>query len=131
MLAGSQVFAVEGVGFSGGGETCILADGPGAAGVHGGFRAAHVGGEAGQGVGVLQVLGVGGGVEGFDVDAFGCLPDQVIGGFALALFGGHLFPVSQRRLFDLVCHNYLKMQDSVMCPDGHRALAPGPESYGL
>jgi hypothetical protein len=54
--AGGQRLAVEGVGFFGGGEAGVLADGPGAHRVHGGLRAADEGLETGQRVGVRQVL---------------------------------------------------------------------------
>ena len=60
LLPGGEGLAVEGVGFLGGREAGILADGPGPAGIHGGARAAGEGREAGQAVQVfdaLQVLG--------------------------------------------------------------------------
>ena len=53
-LAGGQVLAVEGVGFLGGRKAGVLADRPGAAGIHRGFRAAHEGRKAGQVVQMLQ-----------------------------------------------------------------------------
>ena len=76
--ARSQGLAVEGVGFFGGGETGVLADGPGAHCIHGGLRAAQEGLEAGQRVGVRQVFGVCRGVERFDGDAIGSDPVQRI-----------------------------------------------------
>jgi hypothetical protein len=58
LLAGGQVAPVKGVGLFGRGETGILANGPGAPGIHGGHGTADIGGETGQGVDVLHALQV-------------------------------------------------------------------------
>ncbi len=46
LLAGGEVAAIEGVRFLGGGETGVLADRPGAAGIHAGTHAAGERGKA-------------------------------------------------------------------------------------
>ena len=53
LLSGGEVAAVESVGFLGGGEAGVLANGPRLQGVHGGVRPAQEGRDAG---GVVQVL---------------------------------------------------------------------------
>ncbi len=68
LLPGGEVLPVEGIRFPGGGETGVLADRPGPAGVHRGNRTADVGGKAGEGVYVLHPLEVLGRVKGLDQD---------------------------------------------------------------
>ena len=90
--AGGQGLAVEGVGFFGGGEAGVLADGPGPHRVHGGLRAPGVGSEARQGVGVGQALQVGRGVQGLDDQALRRGPVQRRHIATGGRFGGGLFP---------------------------------------
>ncbi len=100
LLTGGQVFAVELVGSLGSGETGILTDGPGAAGVHGGHRPAGVGGHArehAEGLEPLEVLVT---VHALDGDAFGRLPVQRVRGFPLHLLARHFYP-----LLITCCHN--------------------------
>ena len=83
-LAGCEVAPVEGVGFGGGGETSVLADGPGLVGVHGWVWSAHEGRHTWEGVeGVRRTLVVSGGgfvavsagKHALDVDSFWGGPD--------------------------------------------------------
>ena len=74
--AAGQRLAVEGVRLLGGREARVLADRPRPHRVHRRLRAAHVGREARQRVGVRQALQVGRGVERLDDDAFGRLPGE-------------------------------------------------------
>ena len=87
-LAGGEVAAVEGVGLLGGGEAGVLADRPRPVGVHRRPDAADERLEAGQGVGELDALDVGLGVQRLDVDALGRVPGEGVGVGALQLFGG-------------------------------------------
>jgi hypothetical protein len=70
-LPGGEVLAIEGVGFFGGGEARILADGPRTPGIHRAPHAAHERHQAGQRVGRFQPFKVGSGVKRLDGDAFG------------------------------------------------------------
>ena len=85
LLPGGQVVPIEAVGLLGGGETGVLANGPGPVGVHGGPRPAHEGGEAWQGIHLLQSLQVGAGVQRLDVDAFRAAPRQAVNRLAAQL----------------------------------------------
>ena len=69
-----QIVAEEGVGFLGGGEAGILADGPGAKAVHGRPRPAQIGREARQAVEMAELLQIGGRIKRLDGDALGRLP---------------------------------------------------------
>ena len=102
-LPGGEVALVEGVGLLGGGEACILADGPWPVGEHGGAHAPGIGGEARQPRLVLQRLQVGRGVERLDRDAFGRLPRELCRVFALELSRSQGFPVGDG-LFGGVSH---------------------------
>ena len=82
LAAAGQRALVEGVGFLGGGEAGVLADGPRPHRVHGGLRAAHERLEAGQGVGVGQAVHVALRVQRLDGDALGSDPVE----------GGHVAP---------------------------------------
>ena len=79
LSAGSQGLAIKGVGFLGGGEARVLADGPRAAGIHRGLWAADVRRDTRHGVGVLQAFEVGGGVQRFHRNILGGVPGQLIG----------------------------------------------------
>lgn len=87
LLAGGQVAPVERVGFGGGGEPGVLADGPGLVDVHGRVRPAHERRGAGEAVervaGLGHLVTVGGDVHGLDVDALGRRPGQLLGGVAV------------------------------------------------
>ena len=82
LAAAGERLLVEGVGFLGGGEPGVLADGPGPDRVHGRLRPAHERLEARQGVGVGQSLHVLLRVQRLDGDALGRVPVQ----------GGHVAP---------------------------------------
>ena len=74
LLTGGDVAAVEGVGLLGGGETGVLADGPGAHDVHRRVGSAQEGRDTG---GIVQVLHAGqvlGTVGGLDVNLLRGLP---------------------------------------------------------
>ncbi len=75
-LTRGQILAIEGVGFLGGGETGILAHGPGPAGIHGGFHPAHERHQSRQGVGCLQPFQIGCGIKRPDGEAFRRIPGQ-------------------------------------------------------
>ncbi len=92
LTTGGQGLAVEGVGFFGGGEAGVLADGPRPHGVHGGLGTAQIGSEAGQGVGVGQILHVLLGVQGLDGQAFRRDPVERIDVAAGSGLGGGLGP---------------------------------------
>ena len=70
-LARGEVLAVEGVGLLGGGVTRVLAQGPGATGVHRRPGTADEGREARQRIEMFQPFEIRGGVEGLDINAFG------------------------------------------------------------
>ena len=70
-----QILAVERVGFLGGREAGILADGPGPAGIHAGAGPAGEGRLARPAAG-FDPLQIGLGIERLDGDAFRGLPDQ-------------------------------------------------------
>ena len=73
-LARREVAAVEGVGFGGGREAGILADGPGPDGVHAAIRTTEEGGKAGYVVEVFHPLKIGFCVDGFYGDQLGGEP---------------------------------------------------------
>ncbi len=86
-LPGGEIAAIEGVRVLGRGEAGILADRPGAAGIHRRAHAAREGGEAGKaGVDRGGILGR---VERFDRDALGRLPGEIA---ALHLLRGQARP---------------------------------------
>ena len=93
--ASGQRLAVESVGFFGGRETRVLADGPRPHRVHGGLRAAQKRLEARQGVGVRQVGGVGRRVQRLDGDAVGGEPVQGIHIATRGRLGCGLGPIGQ------------------------------------
>ncbi len=62
LLAGGQIVAEELVGILGGGEAGVLANGPGAARIHGRPVAAQIGREARQGVHRLDAFQIVGGI---------------------------------------------------------------------
>jgi hypothetical protein len=70
LAASGKRLAVERVGFLGGREAGVLADGPRPGGIHGGLRAANIGRKTRQRVGVRQAVDVGAGVERLDRQAF-------------------------------------------------------------
>ena len=86
LLPGRQIAAIEGVGFFRRREARILADRPGAPGIHRGIGPARIGFEARQ----ARVDRVFAGVERFDGDALGRHPRQIA---ALHLLVGAGFPV--------------------------------------
>ena len=91
-LSGCQIPAVEGVGFLGGGEPGVLADGPRLETIHRGIGAAQKGRDAGLVVQVLHASEVVFGVERLDGDFFHRVPDNLADGFAVFFFqrGGPL-----------------------------------------
>ena len=94
LLPRGEVAAVEGVGLLGGGEAGILADRPGAAGVH---RRAHAAGEGREARKAGIVLGrILGGVERLDLDPFGRAPDEVA---PLHFLLGERLPVGEGGFF--------------------------------
>ena len=88
LLSGGEVAAVEGVGFLGGGESGVLADGPRLEAIHRGVGAAQEGGDAGLVVQVLHARDVVFGVERLDGDFFHGVPDDLADGFAVFFFEG-------------------------------------------
>ena len=76
LLTSGEVAAVECVGGGSCRETCVLADGPGAHGIHRGLGAANEGLEARQGVGQWQLCRVGCCVKRLDRDALRRVPVQ-------------------------------------------------------
>ncbi len=90
-----EIAAVEGVGFFGGGEAGVLADGPGTAGVHRGARTAHERRHAGQRADVLEAFQVLGGVQRLDGNALGRVDREGVQRFVLAFFLGERGPVVQ------------------------------------
>ncbi len=96
LRAGGERLAIEGVGFLGGGETGVLADGPRPRRVHRRLRPAQEGLEPRQGVGVGQCGGVGRGVEGLDRQAFGRDPVEPVRVAAGSGLGGGLGPGVER-----------------------------------
>ncbi len=78
LLAGGEVVAEEGVGLFGRREPGVLADGPGAVGVHGGAWAAQIGRHAGQGGGVLEGFEVGRRVQRSYSQSFRGPPQQFV-----------------------------------------------------
>jgi hypothetical protein len=99
LLAGGQVAPVKGVGFLGRGKTGILADGPGAPGIHGGHGAADIGREAGQGVDVGHAFQVLGRIKRVDPYSLRGVPRKVFQGFSPELLGGQVFPFLQIGMF--------------------------------
>jgi hypothetical protein len=57
-LPGSEVLSIKCIGFPGHGKTGVLSDGPGFAGVHGGYGTADIGRDTGEGVDVFHPLQV-------------------------------------------------------------------------
>ena len=88
LLAGGEVAAVEGVGFLGGGESGVLADGPWLEAIHRGVGAAEEGGDAGLIVQVFHALEVVLGVERLDRDFLHGVPDDLADGLAVFFFKG-------------------------------------------
>jgi hypothetical protein len=76
LLPAGERLAVEGIGFLGRGEAGILADGPGAAGIHGRARPAQERLFAGQIVEMGETLEIVGRVERLDGDALGRVPGE-------------------------------------------------------
>jgi hypothetical protein len=74
LLAGSQVAAVEGVGFFSGGEAGVLTDGPGTHGVHNAVGATQEGTHTGSVVQVFHAFQVGFGVDRFYLNLFRGFP---------------------------------------------------------
>ena len=99
LLAGGQIAAVKGIGFPGRRKTGILADGPGASGIHGGHGAADIGGEAGHGVDVGHAFQVLGGIKRVDPYPLRGVPREVLQGFSPELLGGQVFPFLQIGMF--------------------------------
>ena len=85
-LACGEVAAVECVGFLGGGESGVLADGPRLKAIHRGVGAAEEGGDAGLVFQVLHACDVVFRVERFDRDFFHGVPDDFADGFAMFFF---------------------------------------------
>ena len=86
LLTGGEVAPIEGVGFLGGGESGVLADGPRLEAIHRGIRAAQERRDAGL---VFQVLHAGDvvfGVERLDRDFLHGVPDDRADGFAMFFF---------------------------------------------
>ena len=78
-----QRFAIKSIGFLGSRKSSVLPDRPGTSGIHGRLGAAHVGRHTRHGIGVFQVLRIGGGVQGLNHDIFSRLPGQAIRALAL------------------------------------------------
>ena len=91
LLPGGKVAAVEGIGFFGGREACILADGPWPSRIH---RCAHTACERRK-TGKARIACVLCRVERLDGYTLWRVPGQVL---ALDLFVGRFFPVFQ------ICH---------------------------
>ena len=102
LLPSGEITAVEGVGFLGGGEARILANGPGPPGIHGRAHPPREGGKARQARIDRHVLSR---VERLDGDPFRGRPGQIL---ALHFLGGSGSPLIQRRLV------------------GHRSIYPAP-----
>ena len=92
LLACRQILSVESVRRLGRGKACVLTNRPRPTGVHRRPHTTRVGGKAGQRIERLQVLQIGGGVERLDIDAFGRMPGQCLGGVDLGLFRGKGIP---------------------------------------
>ena len=92
LAAGGQRLAVEGIRCFGGREAGVLADGPRPHRVHRRLRAAQVGRQAGQGVGVLQAFDIAPGVQRLDGDAVRRMPVEPGEVAARCRFGGRLGP---------------------------------------
>ena len=125
--AGSQCLAVKVIGLFGGGETCILANGPGTTGIHGRLRPPDKGLHTRHGVSVRQSFDVFLAVQRIDVNAFRCMPNQIVQAFtALAhLLVGKFIPGFASRLgcvVVLVCHMLLPVSDSAArdCPASNK-----------
>ena len=100
LLARCEVGPVKGIALLGGGKTGVLAHGPGPSGVHAGAGATHERLESRQGIGVLESVQIGPGVERLDRYALGgraleprCtrgfLPRQTLPALELIVFGIH------------------------------------------
>ena len=81
--ARGEGLAEEGVGLLGGRESRVLADGPGALGVHGRLGTADEGRQAGERVGMGEPGQVGGRVERLDRQALRGLPGETVDRFAV------------------------------------------------
>ena len=79
LLARSQVAAVEGVALFGGGVTGVLANRPGAQGVHRRVGSAQEGREAGDKAQVLDIFQIGGGMQWLDINLFERAPKVFVG----------------------------------------------------
>ena len=104
-LASGQIAAIEGIAFLGRRKARILADCPGAAGIHGGARTAREGGETRQAIEVIHAFQIGGRIERLDVDPLRRMPDERLRRCLQLLFGKRL----------PVCNGFL----------GHRPYPPG------
>ena len=93
LLPGGQVAAVKGVTLLGRGKARVLPDGPGPGGVHGGAWPARVRRQARQPG--IEVLGVGGRVEGLEGQPLGSQAAERLGTLAAQVFAGERFPVTQ------------------------------------
>ena len=74
VLSGGEIAPIKRVGIFGRREACVLAHGPRLVDVHGGVRAAQVGGDTGVGAEEVEAVEVGGRVERLDGDALRGLP---------------------------------------------------------
>lgn len=78
LLTGSQRLAVKGIRGFRGGETGILADGPGPSRIHGGARAAGERRKSRQAVQMGNMVQVVGRIERLDLDTLRGVPDECV-----------------------------------------------------
>ena len=101
-LAGGEIATVEGVGLRSCGEACILADSPGAKGVHGTVRTTQEGRNTAHVVEVFESFEVGGGVDALHRNQFGGDP---VGGITCGSRSGSAVPGSDIYIAEIGFHS--------------------------